>query len=77
MVFTDCATGLDVRRLLLKAAPTHVETGASVLKELFDLWDSRASLYGDCLFASVLAKSDGIWKNVFTYFKPLHKAEKP
>lgn len=77
MVSTGCATGLDVRRLLLKAAPTPVETSASVLKELFNLWDSRASFYGDCLVASVLAKADGVWKNVFTYFKPLHKAKNP
>ena len=72
-----CAPRLDARRRLLKAAPTQVETSASVLRELFCLWDSRASLYGDFLFASALAKTtDGIWKNVFTYFKPLHKAEK-
>lgn len=78
MAFTGCVTGLDARRLLLNAAPTHVETSTSVLKELFDLWESRASFYGDFLFASALTKTtDGIWKNVFTYFKPLHKTEKP
>lgn len=78
MVFTGYATGSDTRRLRLKAAPTQVETSASVLTEIFTLWDSRASFYGDFLFASVLAKTtDGVWKNVFTYFKPLHKAESP
>ncbi len=66
------------RWLLLKAAPIQVETSASVLKEFFGLWDSRAPFYGDFLFASVLARTtEGIWKNVFTYFQPLHKAEKP
>jgi hypothetical protein len=50
MVFRGCVTGLDARRLLLKAAPTHVETNACVLKELFGLWESRASFYGDFLF---------------------------
>src|SRR6266481_1272868 len=71
------ATGPYARRLYLKAAPTHVEMSVSVLKELFTLWDSRASSYGDFLFASALAKTtDGIWKNVFTSLQPMHKAEK-
>ena len=59
----------------MKAAPPHVETTVSVLKELFSLWDSRAVFYGEVLFSSVLAKTDRAWRNVFTFFRPLHKCE--
>jgi hypothetical protein len=59
------------------AAPTQVETTKLVLKELFDLWDARASCYGDVLYSSVLARvSDGNWRNVLTFFQPLHRSEK-
>lgn len=65
------------RRLFLKGAPAQVETSATVLQEIFTLWDSRVLAYGDFLFASAIARTtDGVWKNVFTSIWPLHKAEK-
>jgi hypothetical protein len=48
-----------------------------VLKELFGLWDERSSSYGDVLFCSAVARaSDGKWRNVTSFFLPLHKEEK-
>jgi len=47
-----------------------------VLNELFQLWDKRAKSYGKVLFCSSIAKApDGKWRNVSTFFQPLHKDE--
>src|SRR6266481_1971887 len=47
-----------------------------VLKELFGLWDDRSSFYGNVLFCSAVARAlDGKWRNVTSFFLPLHKEE--
>lgn len=52
------------------------ENATVALKELFSLWDSRASSYSKILFCSAVAKGhDGKWKNVTTFFLPLHTKE--
>lgn len=46
------------------------------LKELFSLWDKRSSSYGNVLFGSAVVRaSDGKWRNVTSFFLPLHKDE--
>lgn len=64
-----------MRRLALKSAPTQVETTVSILQELFSLWHSRATSYGDVLYSTALAKIDQTWRNVFTFFRPRHRCE--
>ena len=47
-----------------------------VLNDLFGLWDKRADSYGKVLFCSSIAKAhDGKWRNVASFFLPLHKDE--
>jgi Putative DNA-binding domain len=57
------------------ADQTHTERTNSVLKELFDLWDSRAGLYSEVMYSSALLHVANSWRNVFTFFHPLHKHE--
>ncbi len=58
------------------ATQTQIETTKAELKELFDLWDSRASSYREILYSSAILRGpDEIWRNVFTSFQPLHKFE--
>src|SRR3989442_3919974 len=45
-----------------------------VLNDLFGLWDKRAGDYGKVLFGVALVKLSGVWKNVLTFFLPLHKS---
>src|SRR5229473_8409808 len=46
------------------------------LKELFNLWDKRSSSYGSVLFGSAVARAfDGKWRNVTSFFLPMHKEE--
>jgi len=55
---------------------TQTELTKAVLKELFDLWDSRAALYREVMYSSaLLCGDDNVWHNVFTFFQPLHKSE--
>ena len=49
----------------------------SILQELFSLWDSRAISYGDVLYSTALARIDQVWRNIFTFFRPLHRGEQP
>lgn len=47
-----------------------------VLKELFGLWDKRSSSYGNVLFCSAVTRAfDGKWRNVTSFFLPMHKEE--
>jgi hypothetical protein len=58
------------------ATQSQTETTRAALKELFVLWDSRASLYREVLYSSaLLCGPDNVWRNVFTFFQPLHKSE--
>jgi hypothetical protein len=55
---------------------SQTETTRAALKELFDLMDSRASLYREVMYSSALiCGRDNVWRNVFTFFQPLHKSE--
>jgi hypothetical protein len=55
----------------------QTERTNSVLKELFDLWDSRARLYGKVMYSSALFRGqDDVWRNVFTFLQPLHKTDR-
>jgi hypothetical protein len=55
---------------------TQTEIAKTGLKELFDLWDSRAALYREVMYSSaLLCGPDNVWRNVFTFFQPLHKRE--
>lgn len=57
--------------------PTQTEMTKAALKELFDLWDARASLYGEVMYSSAILRGpDNVWRNVFTFFQPLHKCER-
>lgn len=58
------------------ATQSQMETTRAALKELFDLWDSRAGLYREVMYSSaLLCGHDNVWRNVFTFFQPLHKNE--
>jgi len=58
------------------AALTQPEATKVVLKELFDLWDLRVALYREVMYSSALLRGqDDVWRNVFTFFQPLHKSE--
>jgi hypothetical protein len=58
------------------ANQAQIETTKAALKELFDLWDLRAGLYGEVMYSSALLRGhDNVWRNVFTFFQPLHKSE--
>jgi hypothetical protein len=58
------------------ATQSQTENTQLALKELFDLWDSRASLYREVMYSSaLLCGHDSVWRNVFTFFQPLHKSE--
>lgn len=57
------------------ANETQTERTNSVLKEIFDLWDSRAGLFREVMYSSALRRVDGAWRNVFTFFQPLHTHE--
>ena len=60
----------------MMAIQAQIEPTKAALKELFDLWDSRVASYREILYSSVvLRNADEIWRNVFTYFQPLHKCE--
>ncbi len=55
---------------------TQTEMTMVALKELFDLWKTRADLYGEIMYSSaILRGTDNVWRNVFTFFQPLHKSE--
>jgi hypothetical protein len=57
-------------------ADSQRENTRAVLKELFDLWDRRSSLYGNVFFGSVVAKGhDKKWRNVVSFLFPMHKME--
>ncbi len=57
--------------------PTQTEMTKAALNELFDLWDTRASLYREVMYSSAILRGpDNVWRNVFTFFQPLHKCER-
>lgn len=57
------------------ANQTQTELTNTVLKEIFDLWDSRAGLYREVMYSSALLRVADVWRNVCTFFHPLHKHE--
>jgi hypothetical protein len=57
------------------ANETQTELTNTVLKEIFNLWDSRAGLYREVMYSSALRRVDGTWRNVFTFFHPLQTHE--
>ena len=55
---------------------TEAEMTKAALKELFDLWEGRAGLYREVMYSSaILRGQDNVWRNVLTFFQPLHKSE--
>lgn len=53
------------------------ENTKTVLRQLFELWDRRSSLYGSVLFCSAVVKHpDGKWRNVTSFLFPMYKDEK-
>lgn len=56
--------------------PTQTEITIAALKQLFDLWDTRGGLYREVMYSSAIVRGpDNVWRNVFTFFQPLHKSE--
>ncbi len=53
----------------------QVERTKLALRELFGLWDSRSTSYGRVLYGAAIVKEGDTWKNLLTYFLPLHQTE--
>lgn len=53
----------------------QVQRTKGSLRELFELWDLRSESYGEVVFGSAVIKENGNWRNLFTYFLPLHAGE--
>ncbi|MGC2356245.1 MAG: ATP-binding protein [Candidatus Acidiferrum sp.] len=55
---------------------TQAEITIAALKELFDLWETRAALYREVMYSSAILRGpENVWRNVFTFFQPLHRSE--
>lgn len=54
----------------------QMEKTKLVLRELFELWESRAHTYGEVSFGAAIVNENAAWKNLFTYFLPLQRTDR-